>query len=155
MQAFNGELIAIYITPARLGAMQRVESAIAEAGSGLVGDRYYRPGGSTLSKVPGEITLIEAEAIQDVVDDYELTFDASQSRRNLVTRGVPLNHLVRREFQVGEVRLVGIELCEPCAHLEKLSVRGIKKALIHRGGLRTRIVTGGVLREGDRIELAK
>ncbi len=67
-------------------------------------------------------------------------------------RGVPLNHLVGREFQIGPVRLRGIKLCEPCGHLEKMTVPGIEKALLHRGGLRAEILTSGTLRPGDPVK---
>src|ERR1700693_5308349 len=66
-------------------------------------------------------------------------------RRNVVTRGVPINHLVGREFQVGAVRLRGTRLCEPCAYLEGLTQKGVLAGLIHRGGLRAEIVTGGTI----------
>jgi MOSC domain-containing protein YiiM len=74
-----------------------------------------------------------------------------KSRRNLLTRGVPLNHLIGREFTVGEVVLRGIRLCEPCDHLEGLTVKGIKDGLHHRGGLRAEILHGGTLQPGDAI----
>jgi MOSC domain-containing protein YiiM len=68
-----------------------------------------------------------------------------------VTRRAPLNHLVGREFSVGPVRLQGVRLCEPCEHLESLTAPGVLRGLLHRGGLRARILTGGVIREGDEI----
>jgi len=73
------------------------------------------------------------------------------ARRNVVTRGVPLNHLVGREFQIGAVRLRGTRLCEPCAYLEGLTLPGVLAGLIHRGGLRAEIVTGGTIRVEDAI----
>jgi MOSC domain-containing protein YiiM len=69
-----------------------------------------------------------------------------------VTRGVPLNHLVGREFQVGAVRLFGRRLCEPCEHLEGLTIKGVLTGLIHRGGLRADIVLGGSIRVGDTVK---
>ena len=83
--------------------------------------------------------------------EYEITLEPAQARRNLVTRGVPLNHLIGREFAVGDVVLRGLRLCEPCGHLEKLTIKGIEKSLRHRGGLRAQVVQGGVLRSGDTI----
>jgi len=80
----------------------------------------------------------------------DLKVDAGAIRRNLVTRGVALNHLVGREFRVGAARLKGIRLGEPCDHMEALSgVPGIRKALVHRGGLRAEILEGGLVRVGD------
>ena len=85
--------------------------------------------------------------------ESELLLQPGQARRNLVTRGVPLNHLVGREFQVGEVVFRGIRLCEPCGHLESLTIKGVKDGLCHRGGLRAQIVRGGIIRAGDIIRL--
>jgi MOSC domain-containing protein YiiM len=69
----------------------------------------------------------------------------------VVTRGVPLNHLVGREFTVGGVKVRGIRLCEPCSHLEALTGLPVIKGLRHRGGLRAQILTQGVFRVGDLV----
>jgi MOSC domain-containing protein YiiM len=74
-----------------------------------------------------------------------------QARRNIVTRDVPLNHLVGKEFQIGDVRVRGIRLCEPCDHLQRLTGIPVIKSLRHRGGLRAQIVTAGLIRVGDRV----
>jgi MOSC domain-containing protein YiiM len=73
------------------------------------------------------------------------------ARRNIVTHGIALNHLVEKQFNIGAVILRGTRLCEPCVHLEKLSQAGAMRGLIHRGGLRAEIVTGGTIRVGDEI----
>ena len=145
-----GRLEAIFIGELKNKPMQSVESAQLIAGGGIVGDRKNQ----TNAKRPepsSEVTLIEAEAIEAANRDYELQFEAIQSRRNLLTRGVALNHLVGREFRVGHLRLRGILLCEPCGHLEQLTVAGIRKALIHRGGLRAQVISGGTIAVGDSI----
>ena len=69
-----------------------------------------------------------------------------------MTIGVSLNHLVGREFMVGDVRLRGMRLSEPCAHLAKLTGQPVVKPLIHRGGLRADIVEGGTIQVGDMIQ---
>jgi len=68
-------------------------------------------------------------------------------------RGVSLNHLVGTEFGVGEAVCRGTELCEPCSYLERhLESNGVRNALVHRGGLRCRILDGGRIRVGDGVE---
>ena len=131
--------------------MRQLEEAKAIAGTGLEGDRYSI-GADTFSKPgPGyEITLVEIEAIE-ALRETQLVLAPGDARRNLVTRGVPLNHLVGRTFQVGEVRLRGIRFCEPCSHLQRLTPAGTFNALVHRGGLRADIVSGGMIRVGDAI----
>ncbi len=61
--------------------------------------------------------LIEEETIEALRRDPNLELAPGETRRNVVTRGVPLNHLVGREFRVSEAVLRGVELCEPCEHL--------------------------------------
>ena len=90
-------------------------------------------------------------ALEALAHECAIKLDPGQARRNLVTRGVPLNHLVGKEFQVGGVVLRGLRLCEPCGHLEGLTIKGVKDGLCHRGGLRAQIVRGGVVKTGDAI----
>src|SRR5207237_7468660 len=82
---------------------------------------------------------------------YPVNLAAALFRRNFVTRAVPLNHLVGQEFQVGDAILRGTRLCEPCSHMEKLTRKGVMRGLIHRGGLRAEIVSGGTIRAGDTV----
>jgi MOSC domain-containing protein YiiM len=98
-----------------------------------------------------QVTLIESEALAALQRDYGITLTPAQTRRNLLTEGVPLNHLVGKEFRVGTIVLRGIKLCEPCAHLQKMTVPGVIQGLTHRGGLRAQIVRGGTLRVGAEI----
>ena len=149
----DGSVVGIFVTPDAGGVMHGVDAVHAVEGKGLEGDRYFDHGG-TWSAKPGldcQVTLIEAEAVDAVGREYNLALDMSETRRNLVTRGVPLNHLVGREFSVGEVVLQGVGLCEPCGYLERKTREGIKRALVHRGGLRARVVRGGVIRTGSTI----
>ena len=133
--------------------MASVTDARAVPGKGLEGDRYFKQAG-TYSNNPGsghDVTLVEIEAIESLKRNHGIELGPGESRRNIVTRGVSLNHLVGRDFKVGAVTLRGVRLCEPCSHLEGLSRKGVQDALIHRGGLRAEIVSGGSIRVGDPI----
>ena len=134
--------------------MRGVAEATAITGVGLEGDRYATRTGSFSAKPkPGrQITLIEAEAIEALERELGLVLAPGETRRNLVTRGVALNHLVGCEFRVGEVRLRGHELCEPCGDLARMTGRPqVLPGLVHRGGLRAEILTDGVIRVGDPV----
>ena len=151
--AGQGTVIAIHVAPTGAAPMRAVANAQVVAGRGLEGDRYYSKLG-TYSNQAGsgrDVTLIEIEAIEGLKRDYEVQLDPGQSRRNIVTRGIALNHLVEQEFRIGDVVLRGTRLCEPCAHMEKLTVKGALRGLIHRGGLRAEIVRGGLVKVGDPI----
>jgi MOSC domain-containing protein YiiM len=133
--------------------MNSVINVLAVVGKGLEGDRYASKLG-TYSNQPGsgrDVTLIEVEAIEALKRDYGIELDPGLARRNIVTRGVPLNHFVEKEFKIGEVILRGTRLCDPCAHMEKLTVKGAMRGLIHRGGLRAEILKGGMIRVGDKL----
>ena len=131
--------------------MESQQAVEAVAGQGLAGDRYFGAASRDRSK---EVTLIEIEALEALGRDYDIAVGPGENRRNIVTRGVSLNHLVGREFRVGEVVLRGVRLCEPCSHLESMTVKGALRGLVHRGGLRAAIVAGGVVRVGDDISEA-
>jgi MOSC domain-containing protein YiiM len=129
----------------------------AVPGRGLEGDRYFL-GIGTFSPKPQkadfEITLIEQENVLAFAAESGLAFSAAHARRNIVTSGVRLNELVGREFYVGEVRLRGIRLCEPCNHLAKTSFPETLKGLVHKAGLRAQILSEGQICVGDQIREA-
>lgn len=134
--------------------MQFVAAAHAVPGRGLEGDRYYSKKGTFWKDEPDrEVTLIESESFEGMKRESGLDLHPSEGRRNIVTRGVALNHLVGQEFNVGVVRMRGLRLCEPCSHLAKISEQpGILGGLIHRGGLRAQILNDGIINVGDVIE---
>jgi MOSC domain-containing protein YiiM len=149
-------VVSIHVAATGEGQMQPVERVEAVAGKGLIGDRYFL-GAGTYSKEPRpdrQVTLIESEALEALARDYKVELEPGASRRNITTRGVALNHLVGREFSVGPARLRGIKLCEPCNHLEAMTGREVRPGLVHRGGLRCEILSGGEISVGDSIQLA-
>lgn len=152
---WKGSVVAISITEDASQPMQSVGEAKAVAGKGLEGDRYCSQQGS-FSDNPNttgrQVTLIESEALDAAVRDYQADLEYKDARRNIVTRGVPLNHLIGQEFQVGEVRMRGVRLNEPCNHLAGLTSDKVKAGLVHRGGLRADILNDGTIRVGDAIE---
>lgn len=135
--------------------MQPLHEARLEKGRGIVGDRYHF-GTGTFSeqlkpRLDYEVTLIEAEQIDHFNSLTGLALDYAAPRRNVVTEGVNLNELVGVEFRVGEVTLQGVRLCEPCAHLAGLVAEEVLPHLVNRGGLRARIVSGGIIRPKDDV----
>lgn len=151
---FEGKLIGIRVASDAKGEMRAVDRIDVLHGRGLTGDRYAELKGAfqrARIEPSQEVTLIESEAIEAAANDYQLEIEHATTRRNLLTEGVPLNHLVGAEFRVGPVVLRGVELCEPCGYLEKLTCAGIKEALLHRGGLRAQVVNGGSIQIGDAI----
>lgn len=150
----NGTVLSIHIAAGATDPTQSVSEARVVKGRGLEGDRYFH-GRGTWSSHPGtgrQITLIESEALEALERESGIVLAPGASRRNVVTRGVPLNHLVDRQFRVGQALLRGIRLCEPCKHLEDLNRPGVCSALQHRGGLRADILQEGIIRVGGQVE---
>ncbi len=151
---WSGRLIASFIAEQASMEMEELPAARLIEGVGIEGDRYAT-GRGTYSYKPHEdrqCTLIEMETLDALRRDHGLTLEPHESRRNLTTQGVPLNHLVGRHFRVGEVVLFGGRLNVPCKYLDELLGRPLFNPLLNRSGLNCRIIKGGVIRPGDVIE---
>jgi MOSC domain-containing protein YiiM len=147
----TGRVEAINIAAALEGDCRPVEAVDALAGQGLRGDRYFAD--ARRDKGEGrDITLIQAEALEGLHEEHGIELSGADSRRNVLTRGIDLNALVGRRFTVGEAECVGIELCEPCNHLQKMTQPGVLRGLVHRGGLRADVVRDGRIAVGDAVE---
>jgi MOSC domain-containing protein YiiM len=142
-----GRVEGIFITPEHGELPLPVERVTAVAGQGLEGNRYFfddAPSGRA-------ITLIAAEAVEAMEAEHGISLEARATRRNVVTRGVDVNALVGKRFRIGDVECEGVELCEPCRHLESMTQPGIIKGLVHRGGLNADILAGGEISVGDTV----
>jgi MOSC domain-containing protein YiiM len=123
-------------------ALPGAVEAVEVAARGIVGDRYSDA---------GDITLIEAEALEAFTGETGIPLTHEESRRQVLTRGVRLNDLVGRRFTVGEVECVGRELCEPCNHLQSMTRPGVLRGMVHRAGLNADIVKPGRIAVGDAV----
>lgn len=146
---WNGSVVAIFIAQAEGEPAAEREQVRAVPGKGLEGDRYF----GKAQAPEQELTLIEVEALESLKRDRGIDLGLGDARRNIVTRGVSLNDLVGREFQVGQVALRGIRLCEPCAHLARKTHPDVLRGLLHRGGLRAQILNEGIIRVGDAVQV--
>jgi MOSC domain-containing protein YiiM len=144
----NGSVVAIHLAAEESGPVHAVEEVEAVAGAGLSGDRYFEPGADPAR----QLTLVEAEELERLEREHGIALAPGESRRQLTTRGVRLNELVGRRFTVGGVACRGIELCEPCSHLQALTGRpGILRALVHRAGLNAELLSSGTIAIGDEV----
>jgi MOSC domain-containing protein YiiM len=152
----HGIVEAVAIAEVATGPMRLVEEAQALTGRGLAGDRYAEKAGTFTP--PGgagsgyDLTLIQAEVLDELLLAEGRRLGYAEARRNVITREINLNDLVGRRFRIGEAECFGQRLCEPCAHLERLTHKGALRGLIHRGGLRADILTDGSIHPGSVIE---
>ena len=146
---------SIFIAESSESPMESISTAELIAGQGVVGDRYFKGCGTFSKKLAGlpdvELTLIESEEIDSFNSQFNYQFGHGEFRRNIVTADIRLNELEGKEFTVGNVRLKGIRLCEPCAHLANILTQDIIPELVHRTGLRAQILAGGTINVGDQF----
>ena len=158
----GGVVEGIFIAERSGEPMQAVAEVVGEAGRGLLGDRHCRPDlETTLEPSCGpsapphhqvqDLSLVEAEVLDGLREEHGIELRGEETRRNMVTRGVRLNELVGRQFQIGGMLCVGVELCEPCVSIQRQTGKPVLKPLVHRGGLYARIVRSGTVRVGDAI----
>jgi len=150
LPATTGFVEGIWIAEKAGSPARQRRSVTALADRGLDGDRHVTGTGTFPSGLPGSaLTLIEAE----VCESFDPPLTADEHRRNVVTRGIGLNALVGHDFMVGPVRCRGMRLCEPCRVVAGYAGRPILRALVHRGGLRADVVTGGTISIGDQVSV--
>ena len=120
------------------------------AGKGIVGDRHFRDSNNH----KGQITLIEKENIDYYNNKYKTEISYIDFRRNIVTEGVELNNLIKKEIKIGTVKIFPYELCKPCLHLEQMvNGKDIIKEFLRRGGLRCEVLVSGKVKIGDKIKI--
>jgi MOSC domain-containing protein YiiM len=141
----------IFLTDTHGQLPQPVERARVVAGGGLVGNRYFYADGDA---PPGRaLTLIAAEGLEAFEQETGTPLTAAESRRNVMTRGIDVNNLVGKHFWIGGVECVGVELCEPCNHLEGMTKPGVLKGMVHRAGLNADVLNDGEIAVGDVVSL--
>ena len=155
---WQGIVESLHFVAEKSQPMITVETIRAIPGIGLEGDRYAT-GKGTYSDLPEEgrqVTLLEQETLEALRRDLKITLEPHETRRNIITLGVPLNHLVGARFLVGSVLLEGTRLNVPCQYFQDLlGIKGLFKSLIHRSGLNCRILNEGEISVGDLVQPAK
>jgi MOSC domain-containing protein YiiM len=149
----SGTVEQIAIASARGELPTRTQQVLAHAGRGLGGE-YHLAADGEAADPGGALTLIGAEQLDALRADTGIELSHEASRRNVLTRGIDLNALVGRRFRVGEVLCQGVELCEPCAGLARMTEFGVLRGLVHRGGLRADVLEGGRIAVGDAVAFA-
>ncbi len=154
----QGRIHAIYISAFANGPLTLLRQAHLEAGRGIVGDRYYN-GNGTFSELLADkplkdLTLIEKEAVDAFNRQQGLALSYAGFRRNIITRDIRLNELVDRAFYLGNVRLRGIMLCEPCPHLASVLHEKVMPEMLGKSGLRAQILSSDRISINDIIQTA-
>ena len=137
---------AIHIAPGSRLPTKSVESVEAEAGRGLVGDRYH---GSRHRHV----TLQVQEHLDAVAADLGAPVPPGSTRRNITVSGGPLPTRPGERMRIGDVQLEVVRIAAPCRLLDDWIAPGAMKALHGRGGTVFRLLSSGTIRLGDAVEV--
>ena len=133
--------------------IQDVSSVEVIANKGIVNDRYFKDNNDQ----DIQITLIESENIDNFNEISKTNIPYIDFRRNIITKGIKLNALIGKEILIGEVRIKGHRLCDPCKYLQdKLQQKNLFKNLSYlykRGGLRCEILSSGRISVNDKIKI--
>ena len=154
----SGKIIKLLISKDPQSTMINVNQMVLEIDKGIFGDRYYNQIGTFSNKETIEpdshVTLIELEKITALNEEHNLNITAEDFRRNIVVTNCDLNSLVGKEFQIGEVVLKGLRLCEPCKYLSnKLDNEKVLSQMVHKAGLRAQIIKGGSIDLNSQVEV--
>jgi len=157
--SWTGVVRHLHLTPRAFLPMIAVSEITLAPGRGVEGDRYnlaLEAGFYSQKPEDGrQITLFEIETLWALRRDHAIEIGAHDHRRNVTVEGVPLNHLVGRQFWLGETLLEATRLSTPCLHIEEITGEKIFKPLINRSGLNCRILRGGLVRIGDPVRPAR
>ncbi|WP_176440006.1 MOSC domain-containing protein [Haloechinothrix alba] len=146
-------MTGIFVAEVAAATLRSVDRVRVEPGRGIVGDRYHTGIGtwSYERRLWSDLTLVSTDALAVVAREYGVELSGAQTRRNIAVAGVDLTALVGKRFEVGGLECEGERECAPCRHLDQLTGQPARATLRARGGLRARVLSGGVLRLGDRI----
>lgn len=142
----TGEVKWIGVRPEKRAAIEVLDRVEADAGQGLVGDRYKGRSGQR------QVTLIQWEHLAAVAAFVELAeVDPALLRRNIAVAGINLLALKNKRFQVGGAVLEYTGPCDPCSFMEESLGAGGYNAMRGHGGITARVVQGGAIALGDRV----
>jgi MOSC domain-containing protein YiiM len=118
------------------------------AGSGIRGDRYF----DFKDDYKGQITFFSLEVFEQLCTALDLhDCSPAAARRNVIERGVDLNELIGKEFEIQGVCLYGTQESAPCYWMDQAFAPGAKEFLKGRGGLRAKILRGGELHSNSLV----
>ncbi|MGC1647908.1 MAG: MOSC domain-containing protein [Candidatus Sulfotelmatobacter sp.] len=122
--------------------MKEVEEAEAVQNKGLKGCIHGRPNSKR------QVSLMDIESLQ------KLGVPPGAVKENVTTRGLDFQRLKPgQHLRIGGSLLEITLPCEPCSRMDEIR-HGLQEELRGQRGWLCRVVEGGTIRRGDRIEVA-
>jgi len=143
-----GKVDWLGVRPAQTEAMMEPDSVELRTDIGIVGDRYKGRSGKR------QVTLIQSEHLVAIASFLELDSVApSLLRRNIVISRLNLLALKNRQFTLGGAKLEFTGLCHPCSAMQQQFGAGGYNAVRGHGGITARVLSQGVVRLGDSLQV--
>ncbi|CAN5881886.1 MOSC domain-containing protein [soil metagenome] len=144
-----GTVTWIGLRPTAHAPMTPVEAATLVAAQGIEGDRYR-----TRNNGGRQVTLIQVEDLSAIASYLGRESVAPEElRRNIVVRGINLLALKEKSFRIGGTLLAYSGECHPCSRMETILGGGGYNAVRGHGGITARILEGGEIVVGDRLDV--
>lgn len=155
-----GRLAAIHVAATRRAPMRTLQRAVAVAGEGLMGDRYQTGTGtfSARFEVVGgarALSLMDTASWRRCNERLGRSLPAADFRRNLLIDGLDLMKLRSHILCIDEVHIELVGSCPPCGYLGRLLQADMRRGLRGIGGMRARILAGGVMAPGMAVTVEK
>ena len=140
------KVVAIRIAPGSRIQARAVDAVDAEAGKGLVGDRYH-------GARRRQVTLQSQEELDQAAEELGHAVEAHATRRNITVDVGEIPAKPGTRLRIGDVDFEVVRDAAPCRLLDDWIGPGAMRALRGRAGSALRVLSSGTIRVGDSVAI--